>query len=260
MNQQCVVIPDQEHSCLIDDFCYNSYSSICQWKNGALPTILPTAKFTISTTTPQMTTNQPPKRVITCEKDILNIKCPSEYSIYVFNAFYGRTENGTCGSSWNTNCSYDAAKDLRQLFGGYQSITDNLTSSLVGHDPCPGVSQYAIVDYLCILNSPLKSIISNCDYWMKNSNFKSVDLSLNYCNCSSTNRLITWDKMDECTPVTTTIPFYQGFMTLGLVPTTVIPMNNTESISQYNQIRYRTGKLVTTTLPNNNPGNKCKRK
>jgi hypothetical protein len=100
----------------------------------------------VITTTP-LTSDKPAIQVLVCESNPLNIECPAEHSIYVFNAFYGRTENNICGSL--NAIMLNATVSLRNRLIGYQSISnDNLTSGFVGDNPCYGESKYAIIDYL----------------------------------------------------------------------------------------------------------------
>ncbi len=209
IDKQCVSILDKNQYCVIDDFCYNEYPSICEWKNG----ILSTTMLYVITTTP-FTSDKPAIQVLVCESNPLNIECPAEHSIYVFKAFYGRTENNICGSSWSTECNYDnATASLRNRLIGYQSISNhNLTSGFVGDNPCYGVSKYAIIDYLCIQNDEFKPVLLPCEKWMNTVDFKRVDGLVNQCICQN-NLIVSWDQITDCEPIQTTFFYYEGFVT-----------------------------------------------
>ena len=243
VNQQCVAILDQQNNCLIDNFCYFEYPSICQWKHGSLPTTESTTMTTTTTSTP-FTSNKPTTRITVCDFNKLQIVCPKEYSIYVFGGFYGRTQNGICGSSWQTNCNYDATISFRQRLRGFQSISiNNFTSNFVGENPCPGVTQYAIIDYLCIPNNARKPDTLTCDSWMKTASFIRADGLPNYCDCSN-NLIVPWNRISDCEPITTTFYYYEGFVTRGLQ----LLRTTTQSLYQNNVIKVNTNVIGTTTV------------
>ena len=186
---------------------------LCEWENGVLPTTIATNTRTTTTTIP-FTSHEPAIRVTVCDSNPLNIERPNGYSIYVFNAFFGRTQNNICGSSWYTNCIYDNATiSLRERLIGYQSISvKNFISDLFGKNPCPGVSKYAIIDYLSVPNKEFLPIELNCAPWMQTVDFKSVDGSINECRCSNS-LTVSWYHISDCTPIQTKFYFYKGFIT-----------------------------------------------
>lgn len=184
-------------------------------------------KTTLSTSTTSLTSNAPLTRVTVCNQNELNIECPIGYSIQIFKAFYGRSQNGTCGSSWNTNCTYDATNAFKNVFTGYQSVIVNFTSYFVGYNPCPGVSKYAIIDYLCIPNNNrIDTNLITCREWMKTATFIKENDMANQCNCSN-NKIVSWSNISKCKPVVTTFLFYEGFVTNVIINTTVFPVTTT---------------------------------
>ena len=227
-----MAISNQQENCLYDDWCSNLYPSICQWKE--------TISFTTTTlTTPKttvLTSNAPLKRVTVCDSYEMNISCPKGNYIQIFNAFYGRTKNGTCGSSWNTYCTYDATQTLRKYFTGYQSILVDFTSDFVGNNPCPGVAKYAIIDYLCLVVNSVEPQMLSCNTWMQSAKFLKTNGDSNYCKCSNGN-IVSWDSIDKCQEkITSTFIFYEGFITGGKLFYPGAPMDDQN--------------LITTTVMN----------
>ena len=168
-----------------------------------------------------MTTNTPLTRITVCDSSKLSIVCPSGYSIQVFKAFYGRTNNNTCGTSWNTNCKFDATQNLKKILIGYQSANVNLTSAFVGENPCPNVLKYGIIDYVCIPMNLVEPKLLPCAKWMKSADLLKANGESNHCICSN-NIKVSWENVDQCEPVVTKFYFYEAFITGGVFE----PSNN----------------------------------
>jgi Galactose binding lectin domain. len=104
------------------------------------------------------------ERVLTCEGELVNMKCPEDQYILVKNAFWGRKNKKDCPipqSSKNTNqtserkCLDGFDQDFtlwryQQICDKMNSCTTPATTAFFGfQEVCPNVYKYARVSYKC---------------------------------------------------------------------------------------------------------------
>ena len=119
----------------------------------------------ISITESVQTKAQRKKQILTCEGDLVNMKCPGDKYILVKNAFWGRKNEKDCPvktqSSKNVNQTSDRkcadGFDQDYALWRYQQICDQMNSCTVPattaffgfKEVCPDVYKYARVSYKC---------------------------------------------------------------------------------------------------------------
>lgn len=125
------------------------------------PPPTPSTTTATTTTTPVTTTTIPPPtpppnpnvNVTTCEGKTLSIICPSspsQQTITVLEARYGRYAANVCPgeNQQNTNCDRDVSENVRNFCNGKPNCAFVANNGRFG-DPCGGTYKYLKMTYRC---------------------------------------------------------------------------------------------------------------
>ena len=102
-----------------------------------------------------------PKVKTICEFTTGFISCPTHTVLSVTSAKYGRTSSSICGQISVTNCIVDVASKVQSMCNGKSYCTLRPTNALFGNDPCPTVSKYLQVNFVCKKGIVRHDIICN---------------------------------------------------------------------------------------------------
>ncbi|XP_017266736.1 L-rhamnose-binding lectin SML [Kryptolebias marmoratus] len=98
----------------------------------------------------------PTETVTTCENDIVHrLSCDSGEVISVQNSMYGRADSVTCiegrpqSQISNTNCALVGVADVVKKRCNGKKVCE-LSSNILGSDPCRGTAKYLQTTYTCL--------------------------------------------------------------------------------------------------------------
>ncbi|XP_065064969.1 nematocyst expressed protein 6-like [Rhopilema esculentum] len=96
-------------------------------------------------------------KVIACNLNVKEIKCPVGQLIYVADAMYGRQSIYVCPTIWDreTNCKSDSSLSVVRANCHMKNSCKITARTDAFGDPCPGVRKYLQVRYQCVMPNVL---------------------------------------------------------------------------------------------------------
>jgi hypothetical protein len=132
------------------EYCCIDFFTTSTTSNTTTSTI--TSSTTTKSTSISTTTSTRPAFFITCEGSSLNLSCPSNRTVQITNAFFGRNDNSTCcpeaTKCANINCFQNVTETVSTFCNSTSCSIPANTKTYT--DPCKGTYKYLKVDFNCV--------------------------------------------------------------------------------------------------------------